>query len=225
MLKQHDCSLVVFCKRPALGQGKQRLAHTIGGQQALIIAECLLDCALEDALFWQKQTLGKVVLSPSCEQDRAWAQALHKNAMVIPQPDGNLGQRLNQVDKQLRSAGHQRLIFIGSDAPLLTIDDLLSAEQQLHNNDVVLQPADDGGVTMMSASVTWPDLETLPWSSHKLQQALCAACLVNARTVWLLSGSEDVDDWDQLLALQTRLEHDLRPARQRLAKSVAAVVA
>lgn len=221
-------SLVVFCKRPTLGQGKQRLAASIGKQQALHVAECLLECALEDVRAWQAKLNGEVVLSPASEQDVAWAESLQQqviadNVSILPQQQGNLGDRLQYVDEELRRAGHQKLIFIGTDAPALNIDALLAANERLANNDVVLQPASDGGVTMMSASCAWPELSGLPWSESNLQQALCAACLAAGRSVWLLPGSEDVDQWHDLNRVQSRLSGDCRPARQALMQCIAAI--
>lgn len=218
-------TLVVFCKRPALGQGKQRLAETIGVQRALRVAECLLECALEDAAAWQGKGF-PVVLSPASADDTDWAQSIQAGklpqpAQVVPQPSGNLGQRLNHVDQHLRSAGHRRLIFIGTDAPAMTIDDLHDAAVKLDSNDVVLQPASDGGVTLMSASRPWPELAHLPWSSSALQQALCAACLGDGCAVWLLPGSEDMDEWPDLQSRYPQWLDDPRPARRTLGRCIA----
>ena len=44
--------LVIFCKRPLPGQGKQRIAATLGKDVAYEIASALLQCALEDARAW-----------------------------------------------------------------------------------------------------------------------------------------------------------------------------
>ena len=52
-------TLVLVCKRPALGIGKQRLAAKVGQELALQIAEALLACALEDVLAWP----GSVVIA------------------------------------------------------------------------------------------------------------------------------------------------------------------
>src|SRR5207249_12314533 len=49
------------------------------------------------------------------------------------------------------SLGHERALFIGSDAPSLTVSDLLAAHTALDAADVVLAPARDGGVTLMGS--------------------------------------------------------------------------
>ncbi|MGB0898609.1 MAG: hypothetical protein ACPGSN_05095, partial [Psychrobium sp.] len=113
-------TLVLFCKRPKLHQGKQRIAETISAEKTLIVAQALLDCAIEDSHAWR----GPVVIACSDEGDVEWAQSLNKNAQIMTQLpsgiSGNLGQRLNYVDHVLRVFGHQKIITIGTDAPMLT---------------------------------------------------------------------------------------------------------
>ncbi|HET7757822.1 MAG TPA: hypothetical protein VFK87_11255, partial [Steroidobacteraceae bacterium] len=64
--------LVVFCRRPSLGAGKQRLAARLGGAGALAVAGALLECALEDAAAWP----GELVLSPESPASAHWARQL-----------------------------------------------------------------------------------------------------------------------------------------------------
>ena len=80
-------TLVVFCRRPAPGVGKQRIAAELGQQAGWEVGELLLETALEDARNWA----GSVVLSTAAAADSAWASALLPNAHVVPQPPGNLG--------------------------------------------------------------------------------------------------------------------------------------
>ena len=60
-----SAALVLFCRRPAPGIGKQRLARALGEIRALAIATALLECALEDIADWP----GALVISPACEED------------------------------------------------------------------------------------------------------------------------------------------------------------
>jgi glycosyltransferase A (GT-A) superfamily protein (DUF2064 family) len=49
-MPEHDPppTLVLLCKRPAPGHGKQRLAASLGAERACAVAWALLDCALEE---------------------------------------------------------------------------------------------------------------------------------------------------------------------------------
>lgn len=214
-------TLVVFCKRPKLGQGKQRLARDIGLQSALSVAEHLLACALDDARSWQASTNGFVVISPASINDVEWGKSLLPNASVVPQPDGNLGQRLNKIDQYLYSTGHAKRIFIGTDSPCLQLEELFLVNQQLARTDVVLKPATDGGVTVMATGQPWPQLSDLPWSTSDLQQALCAQCLCDNKTVHIQPWGDDVDRWSDLLTAHARLLADKRATRWALANCIA----
>ena len=212
-------SLVLFCKRPRLGHGKQRLAAAIGAEQALAVAEAFLACALEDAATWP----GPVVLAPSRQEDAEWAAALMPAGSVLVQPEGNLGERLNHVDRELRSSGHDALLFMGSDAPVLTEDCFAKARAGLERHDVVLARAADGGVTLMGNAKPWPDLTSLPWSTPELADALQEACEDEGLSVLSFTGGYDIDVADDLLRLPEDLATDDRPARRRLADHLAAL--
>lgn len=205
--------LVIFCKRPALFQGKQRLAATIGAEQAYIMAKALLGCALEDAQDWP----GPVVLSPASCGDSTWAdRLLERNRQVLAQSDGCLGIRLRTVDRRLREDGLGRIIFIGTDAPILSPDHYEEARLALNHSDIVLSPARDGGVTIMGSRRGWPDMTGLPWSTGRLARALEILCDGRGHSVKNISPSYDIDREEDLLRLWHDLSGDRRPARQYL---------
>ena len=153
--------LVLVCKRPGLGKGKQRLAAGLGPDAANRIAEAMLACALEDARAWP----GSVMIAPANRDDYSWAENLLPEAgskvRVQPQADGNLGQRLNTLDHTLRNAGLERLFYIGSDAPALGAEDYAAAREALVNHDTVLVPSSDGGVVLMASRKPWPPAKRL----------------------------------------------------------------
>lgn len=209
----NDATLVLVCKRPALHQGKQRLAKTIGAEKALIFAQHLLACALEDLSCWH----GKIVVSPSHTSDKQWAaELLTKPTQIIPQVEGNLGQRLNILDQQLRAQGHQQIIYIGSDAPILSARDYQETIEALKNHDVALCPALDGGVTIMACKKPWPDMTDLPWSTDLLGSSLKQLCQSHQLTVANTASTYNIDTQEQLIQLAQDLSQDKRPARQAL---------
>ncbi len=206
-------TLVVFCRRPRLGVGKQRVAAQAGAQQALRLGELLLASAIEDAAAWP----GPVVLSPAAVADSDWAGSLlAPPAVVVAQPDGNLGERLMDVDRQLRERGHGALFYIGSDAPTLDADFYARARAALEQADIVLGPAEDGGVTLMGARLPWPALADLPWSTPGLGDALAQRCRDRGLTVQWLEARYDVDTTAVLPRLCRDLATDARAARRAL---------
>ncbi|WP_261841088.1 TIGR04282 family arsenosugar biosynthesis glycosyltransferase [Aliamphritea ceti] len=208
-----DISLVIFCKRPALGQGKQRLAASVGLPAALTVAEALLNCVLEDAARWP----GKVVLSPASKADALWAAELADgNYQVVPQSEGNLGERILAVDKYLRSQGQSRIVYVGSDAPEHTQSFYADLARLINEFDVVLTPAADGGVTAMASSVGWGALESLPWSTEQLGAGLSDQAEQAGFSVGYSDACYDIDQITDLQRIQKSLRDDPRPARQTL---------
>ena len=211
-------TLVAFCRRPGPGVGKRRLAAALGEAATLTISQLLLDATLEDLAAWP----GLRVVAPAEPDDEAWARTLPVRLDdVVAQPDGNLGARLGAVDRVLRERGHKRLLYIGSDAPVLAAADYRAAASALATHDVVLGPALDGGVTCMGSRCAWPDLTALPWSGEHLHAALQACCEAGGLSVQNLGTRYDVDVADDLRRLGTDLAADARPARRALYRALA----
>lgn len=208
-----EATLVVFCRRPAEDSGKRRIAAVAGDAFARALGEHLLAAALEDAAAWP----GPVVLAPAEAADADWAAGLLGGAArVVSQCAGGLGERLNHVDAAVRAAGATRVHYIGSDAPLLDFAFFARARRALDHADVVLGPAEDGGVTLMGARQPWPPLADLPWSTAELGDALGRRCRACGLTVVRLAPGYDVDEAEQLPRLAADLAADLRPARRAL---------
>lgn len=204
--------LVLLCKRPSLGHAKQRLAMTVGPERALDIANALLGCALEDLHQWD----GKRVIAPDQVQHLAWASSLGGDARCIAQSDGNLGQRLNELDRELRDQGQRQLIFIGSDCPALVPADYRKVSDLLNAFDTVLLDAHDGGVVLMASNRPWPNLAALPWSTERLGDSLAQLCRQAGHSVAIAGASFDIDHAEDLPNLAHALLSDTRPARCRL---------
>ncbi len=207
-----ETALVLVCKRPSWGTGKQRLAGFFGRETAERVATSLLACALEDCRAWP----GPVIIAPARSEDRVWAEGLMKSAAVIPQEAGNLGHRLNVLDRSLRREGFVRLVYMGSDAPGLGKPDFDAARDALDRYDVAVAPAEDGGVVLMASRTPWPDLEGLPWSTGDLGLSLQDLCRSQGGSIETLAKGFDIDWPEDLLRAVSVLSSDSRPARQAL---------
>lgn len=209
-------TLVLVCKRPTLGFGKQRLAAKLGMEVTHRVAEALLACALEDAYNWS----GSIVIAPASAHDHDWAVDLSSPAqspvIVLPQVSGNLGQRLNVLDSALRSKGMKQLVFIGSDSPGLAQTDYAAVRSALQHDNTVLKPALDGGVVLMASNCPWPELTDLPWSSSSLGESLANSCRDAGHSVATLIEGFDVDEPEDLMKLVAVLSEEQRPARRAL---------
>lgn len=220
----NQATLVLVCKRPALGIGKQRLAAKLGQEIALQIAEALLACTLEDILAWS----GTVVIAPADIVDSDWAAKffgqVRADVKVFLQVTGNLGQRLNILDCELRASGLNHLVYIGSDAPALNEADFAATREALPNYDTVLKPTADGGVSIMASRKPWPNLTNLPWSTSQLGDSLALLCQHSGHSVAKLPMGFDVDELEDLSCLSVALAHDQRPARRTLCALVQQII-
>jgi len=213
----NSVSLVLFCRRPVPGSGKRRLARELGDSATFMLSELLLATALEDAAGWP----GNRIIAPADPGDEGWARALPLafDAVVL-QPNGNLGDRLSGVDRALRRQGHTRILYIGSDAPVLGPADYQAARVGLATHDAVLGPAVDGGVTCLGSRVPWPTLAHLPWSSERLHGTLDSACRDAGMSVCTLEPRYDIDTPADLQRLCADLATDWRPARRVLYRAL-----
>lgn len=213
-------ALVIFCKRPVYGTGKQRIAASLDKTAALECSRLLLAATLEDARDWP----GPVVIAPASAEDAAWAEGLLPGAKVIPQPPGTLGERLQEVDQRIRAAGGRSIIFIGTDSPALSTEILDSAAQALQKHDAVLMPALDGGVTLMASRLPWPPLSPLPWETEKLGEALANTCRDAAFDLEILPQGYDVDTENDLRLAAADLADDPRAGRRALCEWINATI-
>ncbi len=206
-------ALVLVCRRPAPGVGKRRLAEALGDAATTKGGQLLLNCAVADAEGWP----GPVVVAPANRLDAEWAGGLlARESDVVPQQSGNLGERIAALHSTLHQRGQTECLYIGSDAPALDVEYLESAALALRQTDVVLGPAEDGGVTLMGTRQLWPDLAPLDWGTDKLGEQLERACRLAGLSVTLLEQRFDVDLPADLLRLQLELRDDPRPSRRAL---------
>ena len=209
----NSATLVLFCRRPVFGVGKQRLAADLGARTALALSELLLQAALEDVRAWSDP----VIIAPAGAEDVDWVNGLPNiDCEVISQTNGNLGERISAGDALARARGHTCLLYMGSDAPILDQNYFKAARDALQRFDIVLGPASDGGVTLMGGRRPWPVLSGLPWSSADLAVTLEHACTTNGLSVMTLAERYDIDLKRDLPGLYRDLVNDVRPARQRL---------
>lgn len=156
---------LVFLKVPALGQGKSRLASTMGSEVALDVAKYLLERTLAACA-----PLSNVRLcyTPSAEGEmvNTWLQP---GWSCRPQADGTLGQRLSQAFQEAFDGGAFGVQVIGTDCPDLNTNDLVDAERMLGRYDVVIGPARDGGYWLLGMRRFIPELfANIPWSTDRV---------------------------------------------------------
>jgi rSAM/selenodomain-associated transferase 1 len=200
--------LLIMARHPALGQGKTRLASTIGAEATLAVYHELLAHAGAAVAGVAATKTVWLAGAPTPGAPDCWpGYAQH------PQPSGDLGQRMHTAFAAAFGAGAAKAIIIGTDCPELTPDLLTKAFAQLDTHDVVLGPALDGGYYLLGMKQLIPDFFLQKaWSTASVRPTTLADAARLGLRVALLPPLADVDTAEDLAAWRTRTA----PASQHL---------
>ena len=139
--------LIVFCKNPALGRVKTRLAKSIGEEKALAVYYKLLsntraavkDVKADVAIFYDH----------FIDSEDEWD---NNRFLKETQSIGDIGERMFHALSKGKEWGYEKVCLIGSDIYDLTAEVIDEAFVHLNDNDYVLGPAKDGGYYLIGCS-------------------------------------------------------------------------
>ena len=184
--------LVVFVKRPRAGEVKTRLASEIGAGDAAALYQAMAEHVLRATAPVDGAYDRVVEYAPADAGDeiRRWLPS----ERCAPQAAGDLGGRMAQALASALAEGASRALLIGTDAPALDRGHVVQAFTALHDVDLVLGPACDGGYYLVGLAAPRPALfEGIAWSTP----TVCAETLERARAMGLrhrlLPELRDVD--------------------------------
>jgi glycosyltransferase A (GT-A) superfamily protein (DUF2064 family) len=123
---------------------------------------------------------------------------------LLPQRDGDLGDRLVACFEDLLGAGVARVAIVAADSPQLPAASCRRALALLDRVDVVLGPCLDGGYYLVAATACWPELFVgVPMGSEVVLEETTARAGRLGLRVGLLPVLRDLDrveDLEQALA-------------------------
>lgn len=159
VMSRANPSIAVLAKAPIPGFAKTRLNPALGAHGAAALQERLTERAVATACAAQ---LGAVTLWGTPDIRHASFRELVSQFRIrlARQPDGDLGARM------LAAISGPTLV-IGTDCPALTLDHLREAAAALHEREVVLIPAEDGGYVLIGMRAPHPELfSDMTWSTN-----------------------------------------------------------
>ncbi|MFL5244621.1 MAG: TIGR04282 family arsenosugar biosynthesis glycosyltransferase [Gemmataceae bacterium] len=191
--------LAVFAKQPIAGKVKTRLATDSSPAFAAEVATALL-LDLTNRLANLRYSLFLVFDPP--ESRGYFTTHFDPRFTLIPQGDGDLGQRLARfIDNQVQ-AGVERLVILGADSPSVPTAFIDEAFGKLRKVDVVLGPASDGGYYLLGCSGRTPPIfEGISWGSPDVLAQTIKHLADPSWKLGLLPPWYDVDtiaDWRML---------------------------
>ena len=188
---------------------KSRLASTMGALASSRLYRSFLECLLRRLdHIGQRRTMA---YSPA-DRAEAFGELAGPEWELLPQGEGNLGQRLERVLATSLQDDDARVVVIGSDSPTLPSEFLQRAFTALKQWPVVLGPAEDGGYYLVGARGNVPPIfHDMPWSSPRVWVQTVGRLHAAGIAFHVLPTWYDVDTALDL----TRLREELTELAQR----------
>lgn len=196
-----QCSLLIFTKAPELGRVKTRLAATVGETSALAVYQLLLNSVLDTAQVLQRQGWGAQLWVAGDPQHGAFIPYYQQGFVGYQQQGADLGARLLLgVEQALQ--GSESVLVVGGDCPSLQPGYLLQARYLLHQADVVIGPAWDGGYVLLGMRQPYAELfSEIDWGTEQVLQQTLERCEQQGLSIALLPGVSDIDEWPDVQAI------------------------
>lgn len=212
-------ALAIFVKTPGLSPVKTRLGATAGTEVAREFYRRAVDI-VEAVAAKAAMECGDLTPYWAVAEREALADSRWQSFATVWQGEGGLGSRLDRVYAELR-AGHEAVLMIGADSPLLTARDLRQARDAIapSGKPFVLGRALDGGFYLFGGRAPVP---TEAWKAVVYSAADTANQLLRQLrplgAVAALDVLPDVDAAEDLsgLALAGVAEAELRPSQRAL---------
>jgi uncharacterized protein len=203
-------ALVIFAKAPVVGTVKTRMQPPLSDLECLILHNALLRHTLAKLGPQENADVAKVLYLTGSLADahrHSLGFALTPDVQVETQLGRDLGERLVNALARKFDEGFKKVIFIGTDTPLLSAREIGYAIDELSHCDVVIGPAADGGYYLIGFSARIPAvLKGIDWGSPRVYlQTLDLMRLHGVRWKSLAIRS-DVDTFEDLRQLRQAME-------------------
>ena len=196
---------VLFAKKPVPGTVKTRLqSHLSASEAARLYEAMLLDCAIA---LHETQAAAKVVAFTPAHAEDALRTLLAPIGTFeyVPQPEGNLGQRMEGLMQWAFARGAERVVIIGSDSPSLPARYIDEGLALLREKEVVLGPSTDGGYYLVGRRKGESRIfQDVAWSTGMVFEQTLAR--LGTQTLGLLPPWYDVDTPAEAGFLKVHLE-------------------
>lgn len=186
--------LIIFTRYPQPGTAKTRLIPALGEAGAAALSRQMTEHTLAQVFALQQAYSVQAEVwfaGGTVDLMRQW---LGQDWCYVAQGEGDLGDRLVRSCRFAFTAGCQRVVIIGTDCPELSPSLLVQAFTHLHQHDVVLGPAQDGGYYLIGLRQFTPELFAgVAWSTAAVLQQTQAIATQLGLTVSVLPVLSDVD--------------------------------
>lgn len=170
MSKTANSLLIIFAKAPVAGEVNTRLIPDIGIEAATALQH-------EFIMHRMQQFAGELDFdialhcAPDTQHECFQHCAEEYGVSLVSQRGEDLGHRMANAFSDA-CVDHDRVVLIGTDAPVLDVSNVTEAISHLDDNDLVLQPAEDGGYVLIGMRRFVAEVfDDIPWGSEGVMEA------------------------------------------------------
>ncbi len=188
--------ILIFARYPEPGKAKTRLIPALGPVGAARLHRRMTEKAVATAragLASSREVGARILVCCTGAPPGAFRAWLGEDLLYAAQPSGDLGIRMGRAFKSALRHGAPALA-IGSDVPAITPAILAQAFESLHDHDVVLGPAGDGGYYLIGLKRFNPELFSgIEWGTGEVWNQTCHVLSRQGLKVARLPVLSDVD--------------------------------
>ena len=191
-------ALVIFIRFPHPGKVKSRLTRMLGPEKATVLYQLCAQKIIRELDGLPGEVNKYLSYSDHRDKDkiRHWIGSRFR---LIPQAEGDLGQRLEQSFRSLLEGGSGKAIIMASDVPDLSTDVVNDAVSALDNYDLVIGPCNDGGYYLIGMKRPHSELfKGITWSTDKVLEQTLTIAGEQGLSVFSLTTLRDIDTGDDL---------------------------
>lgn len=193
-------AVVAFAKNPAIEPVKTRLAASVGDE----MARSIFDALFTDCLIGLKRLNGAdryVACSPDSGHSYFEKLTHDYGVGLVDQHGNSLGERMLSCVETFCDR-YRPVVIVGTDTPIMPIEDLNLAISISAEWDVLLGPTFDGGYYLIAMSRNLPEVfEGVEWSTNTVLEQTRDNCARHNFKLKELPAALDVDDIESLLHL------------------------
>jgi rSAM/selenodomain-associated transferase 1 len=201
LLPESEEAIFLFLRYPEPGQAKTRLIPELGAERAAEVYRKMAEQVAQVVRDFDRPGLAKIAYFDPPEKAREIKEWLGNDFHLVPQPDGDLGRRLEDAFVGGFRKGARRIVALGTDCVEITDEILSEAFEALYLSDAAIGPALDGGYYLMGLNRPCHSVfRGIPWSTDRtLRETLARlrGCGLNVR---LLPPLMDIDSPEDLRA-------------------------
>ena len=183
-------ALIIFTRIPVAGKTKTRLQVKLSAEECCNLHKCFLkdiykpdgDLNILKEIFYDEKIYIKQEINSNSENEKIY------NSM-----------------KEVFSFGYKKCILIGTDIPEIDEKDIINSFELLDDNDFIFGPSYDGGYYLVGMK-EYNDI-IVKVNSGTLNNILAAIENINLKYC-LIEKRHDIDEYDDLLALNNRINID-----------------